>query len=104
MKPRTRQVLLWAIPLLLFVWMDAGFTLYITSNGGIELNPIMRFWLELGPHVFIGSKLVLGPIVIGVLYKHSLTSDIALRILKSVTVFFGCLMVYYIFISWKFVL
>ena len=39
--------------------LDAHFTILLTSRGAVELNPIMAFYLNIGPIVFISVKFLL---------------------------------------------
>lgn len=50
-------------PLLIFILIilglslsDAALTLILLERGAVELNPIMRFYIDLGPRVFVMVK------------------------------------------------
>ena len=42
--------------ILFFSVIDALLTLFLINHGAIEVNPIMAFYLNLGPYVFLGVK------------------------------------------------
>ena len=42
--------------ILFFSVIDALLTLFLINHGAIEINPIMAFYLDLGPYVFLGVK------------------------------------------------
>jgi hypothetical protein len=60
---------------LLLSFLDAFFTLYLLHMGAVETNPVMAFFLEFGPAVFMIAKygitvicvavMLLGPIHMG---------------------------------------
>lgn len=60
---------------LLLSFLDAFFTLYLLHMGAVETNPVMAFFLEFGPRVFMVAKygitavcvavMLLGPIHMG---------------------------------------
>lgn len=54
----------------LFHCLDAAFTLAHLSRGGKELNPIMAFFLSIGPGAFIGVKLSLAAVGLCFLALH----------------------------------
>ena len=57
---RYRQSLFGVIVLILFLSvMDAILTLYLINHGAIEINPIMAFYLEVGPYTFLFVKYAL---------------------------------------------
>ena len=39
--------------------LDAHFTILLTSRGAVELNPIMAYYLSIGPTAFISAKFLL---------------------------------------------
>jgi len=65
---------------LLLSILDALLTLYLIDHGSKELNPIMSYFLEHGPFVFMGAKYFLtclGVVILllfrNVLRKRSIT-------------------------------
>ncbi len=44
------------VAILLLSVLDALLTLYLIDNGSTELNPVMSFFLNYGPFVFMGMK------------------------------------------------
>ena len=68
------------VAILLLSILDALLTLYLIDNGSRELNPIMSYFLEYGPFVFMGAKYLLtcvGVVILllfrNVLRKRSIT-------------------------------
>lgn len=51
--------ILWVIAALVFSMADAGLTLRLISGGAQELNPILDFYLRLGPQAFVAFKYLL---------------------------------------------
>ena len=54
--PKTLAAILIIITLSI---LDALFTLFLISQGATEVNPIMAYFLDMGPSVFIAAKYVL---------------------------------------------
>ncbi len=44
------------VAILLLSVFDALLTLYLIDNGSTELNPVMSYFLQFGPFVFMGAK------------------------------------------------
>jgi hypothetical protein len=68
------------VAILLLSILDALLTLYLIGHGSTELNPIMSYFLEQGPFVFMGAKYFLtcmGVVILllfrNVLRKRSIT-------------------------------
>lgn len=68
------------VAILLLSVLDALLTLYLIDHGSTELNPVMAYFLEHGPFVFMGAKYFLtcmGVIILllfrNVLRKRSIT-------------------------------
>ena len=57
---RYQQSLFGVIALILFLSViDAILTLFLINHGAIELNPVMAFYLDLGPYTFLWVKYAL---------------------------------------------
>ena len=58
--------------ILLLSILDALLTLYLIGHGFLEINPVMAYFLKLGPFVFMGAKYFLTSIgvVILLIYKN----------------------------------
>ena len=71
--------------------LDALFTLLHISNGGQEINPIMRLALQGGPFLFLGLKIVgtAAGVVFLAIHQNFRLSRIALRC--AVVVYAGVL-------------
>ena len=68
------------VAILMLSVLDALLTLYLIDNGSRELNPVMSYFIEYGPFVFMGAKYFLtctGVIILllfrNVLRKRSIT-------------------------------
>jgi len=68
------------VAILMLSVLDALLTLYLIDNGSTELNPVMSYFIEYGPFVFMGAKYLLtcaGVIILllfrNVLQKRSIT-------------------------------
>ena len=68
------------VAILMLSVLDAMLTLYLIDNGSTELNPVMSYFIEYGPFVFMGAKYFLtctGVIILllfrNVLRKRSVT-------------------------------
>ena len=71
------------ILILLLTICDATFTLHIIANGGLEVNPIMNYFLEMGVWQFLVAKFLLTWPGLYILhkYKHITISKIGLVLL-----------------------
>ena len=69
--------------ILVFSLMDAFFTLILIDHGATELNPLMAFYLNIGPAVFIGVKYGMTSLSIFVLLVSSKNSSISHKICSS---------------------
>ena len=60
--------------ILLLSILDALLTLYLIDNGSRELNPVMSYFLQYGPYVFMGAKyfLTCAGVVILLLFRNTL--------------------------------
>jgi len=60
--------------ILLLSVLDAGLTLFLVEHGSSELNPVMDYFLQQGPVVFMLAKYVFTSVavVIFVLLAHSI--------------------------------
>lgn len=60
--------------ILLLSVLDALLTLYLINNGSKELNPVMSYFLNYGPFVFMGAKYFLTcmGVVILLLFRNTL--------------------------------
>ena len=75
---RYQQSLFGVIALILFLSViDAILTLFLITHGAIELNPVMAFYLDLGPYTFLWVKYALtcvGVMVLLVFHNRFLNS------------------------------
>jgi len=75
---RYQQSIFGVVVLILFLSViDAILTLFLISHGAIELNPVMAFYLDLGPYTFLWVKYALtsvGLMVLLVFHNRFLNS------------------------------
>lgn len=80
---RYSQSIFAAIVLILFLSVvDALLTLFLIENGAFEVNPVMAYYLKVGPYSFLAVKY--GLTIIGV-FVFLLLRNIYLRPLKMYT-------------------
>jgi hypothetical protein len=79
--------------ILVFSLMDAFFTLILVDHGATELNPLMAFYLNIGPAVFIMVKYGMTSLSIFVLLVSSNNSSISHKICTSSLFLMICLTV-----------
>ena len=72
---------------LVFSLLDACFTLILIDHGAIELNPVMSFYLNIGPATFVAVKYGMTSLSIFVLVVCSEDLSSILKI-KSLPLFF----------------
>ena len=69
--------------ILFFSVVDAFLTLFLIDHGAIELNPLMAFYIDLGPLLFVTVKCALTCLSIFVLLVYSNNS------IKSLNIYIG---------------
>ena len=75
------------IPILLILllsMLDAFFTLVLIDNGAVEINPLMAFYLEVGPGVFLTVKYLLTCLSLFVLlmFSHRVVQSMKIESIK----------------------
>jgi hypothetical protein len=62
------------VAILLLSVLDALLTLYLIEHGSTELNPVMAYFLEKGPFIFMGAKYFLTcmGVIILLLFRNAL--------------------------------
>jgi hypothetical protein len=66
---------LWPVVLVLLLSITDGFlTLFLLTNGAMELNPVMNFFIDIGPFAFMGAKYLftVGSVLIVVVLNDAL--------------------------------
>lgn len=66
--------------ILIFSVLDAFLTLLLIDHGAVELNPLMAFYLDIGPAPFVAVKYTLTSLSIFVLLVYSNNSIKSLKI------------------------
>ena len=80
--------------------MDALLTLYLLSRGAFELNPVMAFYIELGPYSFLAVKYALTCVAV---ISFLLLRNIYLRPLRiyTGTLFYYVLALFGTVVAWQ---
>ena len=98
---RYSQSLFGAIVLILFLSVaDALLTLLLTGHGAIEINPVMAYYLNIGPYTFLTVKYLLTCLAVIVLL---LCQNIFLRTIKIYThsFFYVIIVAFILVILWQ---
>jgi hypothetical protein len=101
---RYSQSLFGAIVLILFLSVaDALLTLLLTGHGAIEINPVMAYYLNIGPYTFLTVKYLLTCLAVVILL---LCQNIFLRTIKIYTrsLFYVIIGAFFSVILWQFYL
>ena len=101
---RYNQSLFGVIVLILFLSVaDALLTLLLTGHGAIEINPVMAYYLNIGPYTFLTVKYLLTCLAVVILL---LCQNIFLRTLKIYTrsFFYVIIAAFISVILWQFYL
>ena len=80
--------------------MDALLTLYLLSRGAFELNPVMAFYIELGPYSFLAVKYALTCVAV---ISFLLLRNIYIRPLRiyTSTLFYIVLALFGTVVAWQ---
>jgi Domain of unknown function (DUF5658) len=80
---RYSQSLFGAILIILFLSVtDALLTLLLTSHGAVEINPVMAYYLKIGPYAFLAVKYLMTCLAVFLLL---ICQNIFLRAIKIYT-------------------
>ena len=93
-----------AIIIILFLCVaDALLTLLLTSHGAIEINPIMAYYLKIGPYAFLAVKYSLTCMAVFILL---ICQNIFLRTIRIYTrsLFYVIIAVFMTVVIWQFYL
>lgn len=80
--------------------MDAALTLKLLHRGAVELNPVMRYSISLGPEVFIVVKYSLTAIALLIMVVLHAVISVKYRILSSI-LFPSCIIIFASVIIWE---
>jgi hypothetical protein len=81
------------IVLILFLSViDAYLTLWLIDEGAVEINPVMAYYLSLGPKIFLAVKyfLTVSAIMVVVLMNYAITRIIPFQYGQLLKFFAGC--------------
>jgi hypothetical protein len=80
------------VVVLLLSIIDALLTLWLVDNGAVEINPVMAYYLKLGPNIFMATKYMITVCVvtIGVLLNYSCVRFTRFNFGQILHVFAGC--------------
>lgn len=80
----TPRLIIPILLILLLSMLDAFFTLVLIGNGAVEVNPLMAFYLEIGPGVFLVVKYVLTCLSLFVLlmFSHRVAQSLKMESIK----------------------
>lgn len=86
------KLLIVLVLVLLLSIVDALLTLWLIDNGAVELNPVMSYYIELGPDIFMAIKylITVSVVVIGVLLNYVYVRYFYLQFSHLLNVFAGC--------------
>ncbi len=88
------------VAILLLSVFDALLTLYLIDNGSTELNPVMSYFLQFGPFVFMGAKyfFTCAGVVILLLFGNVLRRR---STIQTENIFTYIIAVFYTVIAWE---
>ncbi len=87
-----------AVVICIFCLIDAFFTLYHLGRGATEVNPIMRFFLDLGVEYFLSYKLIVT--VAGLLFLSIHYHFIGIKKYINIIAIVYCLVCVYQLLLW----
>lgn len=88
------------VAILLLSVFDALLTLYLIDNGSAELNPVMSYFMQYGPFVFMGAKyfFTCAGVVILLLFRNALRKKSPVH---TENIFTYIIAVFYTVIAWE---
>ena len=80
------------VAVLLLSIIDALLTLWLIDNGAVEINPVMAYYLKLGPNIFLAAKYLITvfAVTIGVLLNYAYVRFFRFQLGQILNVFAGC--------------
>lgn len=80
------------VVVLLLSITDALLTLLLVNNGAVEINPVMAYYLKLGPNIFMATKylITVSVVIIGVLLNYANVRFPRFKFGQILNVFAGC--------------
>ena len=80
------------VVVLLLSITDALLTLWLIENGAMEINPVMAYYLKLGPNIFMAMKymITVSVVIIGVLLNYAYVRFARFKFGQILNVFAGC--------------
>ena len=83
--------------------VDALLTLWLIDNGAVEANPVMAYYLNLGPGVFMAAKyfITAAAVVLVVMLNYVFIRLFRFRVGQLLNVFAGC---FFMVVVWELIL
>jgi hypothetical protein len=80
------------VAVLLLSIVDALLTLWLVDNGAVEINPVMVYYLDLGPAAFMAIKyfITAAGVTLAVLLNYAFVRFLGVRFGSLLNVFAGC--------------
>lgn len=80
------------IVVLILSVIDALLTLWLIDNGAVEINPVMAFYIGLGPGIFMATKymITVAVVTIGVLMNYAYVRFLRCQFGRILNLFAGC--------------
>ena len=94
------SLLIYTLVVLGLSLVDAALTLTLLHRGAVELNPTMRYYIGLGPQIFIVVKYGLTAIALMIMVVLHAAISVKYRILSSI-MFPSCIIVFASVIVWE---
>lgn len=76
--------------------VDMLFTMYVISDGGIELNPMVNTILEYDGALFVFLKIVVAGVLFWWLERKAKLHKVAQQGLRAITIFYAILVLWHI--------
>jgi hypothetical protein len=88
------------VAVLLLSIVDALLTLWLVGNGAVEINPVMAYYLDLGPSAFMAIKyfITAASVVLVVVLNYVFVRFLGLGFGSLLNVFAGC---FFMVVVWE---
>jgi hypothetical protein len=101
---------LWVVTMVLLLSVaDAFLTLFLLNHGAVELNPVMAYFIDIGPYAFVGSKylITVGSVLIVVVLNYTFIRYLrfhARQLIKIFAAAFGSVVVWEFYLIFQYVI